>query len=278
MVVNSDRMVRRLLVSGSLLLAIGGLIFLAVSGPLLAQQTSSKAKLPKFKLATAHFPPFRNYEDNMLSGSDTDIVSELFHRMGYEPEIAVAPFKRAYSMGSTGEVGAVFTMTKNPERESLFLFSDPISSVTDVLFKHKDNKLEWNSYADLKGFNIGMSLGYSYPESFLNALDANMFKPDFVGSAEPELMHLKKLAGKRIDFAICEISVCSWLILRNPDLAGLVPMKKPVAPARTFHLGFSKKLPNAAELVKKFNKELARFVAKGQRREVFKKYNMPDLK
>jgi polar amino acid transport system substrate-binding protein len=232
-------------------------------------------KKPVIKLATAHFPPFRIHEGGVLSGSDVEIVQEIFRRMGFEPEIEVAPFKRVFAMAGEGQVAAIFSLTRNPEREKVLLFSDPVSSVSDALFKRADNKLEWNSYPDLKGLTIGMSLGYSYPEQFLNAMDANIFRPDQVASAEPELTHLRKLQQGRIDLAICEISVCSWLIARNKaELGNLVPMKKLIAAPRPFLVGFSKKWPDADGLRRKFNRELARYVAQGNRRTVFKKYNI----
>ena len=241
-------------------------------------QTAPKAKVkPTIKIGTAHFPPFRIFENGELSGSDAEIVKEVFNRMGYITEFEIAPFKRVYSMASTGELAGVFTMTRNPERESQFFYSDPISSVMDVFFKHKDTKLEWSSFQDLKGLNVGMSLGYSYPEPFLNALDANIFTPDRVASAEPEIIHLRKIQQKRIDLAICEVSVCSWIISRNKEALGaLTYMKKPIADARTFHMGFSRKWPDAEKVTKLFNKELAKYIAEGKRRAVFKKYNMAE--
>lgn len=232
-------------------------------------------KKPVIKLATAHFPPFRIHEDGQLSGADVEIVTEVFRRMGFETEIQVAPFKRVFAMAGEGQVAAVFTLTRNPEREEVLLFSDPVSSVTDALFKRQDNKLEWKNYPDLKGTTIGLSLGYGYPEQFLNALDANIFRPDHVGADEPELTHLRKLQQGRIDLAICEISVCSWLIARNKaELGGIVPMKKLVGTPRPFLVGFSKKWPGADNLRKKFNQELSRFIAQGRRRAVFKKYSI----
>jgi polar amino acid transport system substrate-binding protein len=241
-------------------------------------QIAPKAKVkPTIKVGTAHFPPFRIFENGELSGSDAEVVKEVFNRIGYATEFEIAPFKRVYAMASAGELSAVFTMTRNPERESQFFFSDPISKVMDVFFKHKDTKLEWSSFKDLKGLNVGMSLGYSYPEPFLNALDANIFTADRVASAEPEIIHLRKIHQKRIDLAICEVSVCSWIISRNKDaLSSLTYMKKPIADARTFHLGFSRKWPEAEKVSKLFNIELAKYIAEGKRRSVFKKYNMAE--
>ncbi len=237
-------------------------------------KSSAKTK-PTIKIGTAHFPPFRIFENGELSGSDVEIVKEVFSRIGYDTVFEVAPFKRVYSMASAGELSAVFTMTRNPERESQFFFSDPVSSVMDVFFKHKDSKLEWSSFQELKGLTVGLSLGYSYPEPFLNALDANIFTPDRVASAEPEIIHLRKIQQKRIDLAICEVSVCSWIIGRNKDtLSALTYMKKPIADSRTFHIGFSRKWPEAEKVTKLFNKELTKYIAEGKRRAVFKKYNM----
>jgi polar amino acid transport system substrate-binding protein len=246
-----------------------------LAGAAICAPTPAQKSKPVIKIGTAHFPPFRIFENGQLSGADAEIVRDVFSRLGYKTEFEVAPFKRVYAMASAGELAAVFTMTRNPERETQFFFSDPVSSVMDVFFKHKDTKLEWTSFQDLKGLTVGLSLGYSYPEPFLNALDANLFTPDRVASAEPEIVHLRKIQQKRIDLAICEVSVCSWIIGRNKEaLSALTYMKKPISDARTFHIGFSRKWPDGEKVAKLFNKELAKYIAEGKRRAVFKKYNM----
>jgi polar amino acid transport system substrate-binding protein len=273
MLASKQKKIAYLAVSSVLILSL----FIFSDGSAYSQSTPKGKVKPTIKIGTAHFPPFRIFENGELSGSDAEIVKEVFSRMGYSTEFEIAPFKRVYAMASSGELSAIFTMTRNPERDTLFFFSDPISKVMDVFFIHKDTKLDWSSFHDLKGLTVGMSLGYSYPEPFLNALDANIFTPDRVASAEPEIIHLRKIQQKRIDLAICEVSVCSWIISRDKAALGSVTyMKKPIADARTFHMGFSKKWPEAEKVTKAFNKELAKYIAEGKRRAVFKKYNMAE--
>ncbi|MDM8556484.1 hypothetical protein QUF75_17300 [Desulfococcaceae bacterium HSG7] len=91
----------------------------------------------------------------------------------------------------------------------------------------------------------------------------------------PEFQLLGMLVKKRVDVIICEISLCNYHIKMNPQKFGnLDYIDKTIGAGRTFHMGFSKKYPDSKVLTKKFNAELAKFVAEGKRKAILNKYGI----
>lgn len=226
-------------------------------------------------LASAEFPPFREKIGDTLRGSDYEIVTQVFERLGFQVSVQFYPLQRALKLAEKGTVAGFFTITRNPERERIFLFSAPISTVTDVLFKRKLEAFNWQTPNDLRGYRISASEGYNYAPGLLAGFKTGGAHLSMVVGEKPEYEHLRQLSAGLVDMAVCEVSVCSALIQQYPDRFGhLDYIDKPLGETRSFHLGISKSYPNAAGLLAAFDAELAKFAAEGRRLEIFRRYGM----
>jgi len=249
-----------------LVFIVFGLICL-VSAPVLAQK--------KLKIVGGDYPPFKYKKDGKAVGSDTEIIEQVLVRMGYHPKMQLLPWKRAIHGVKEGLYTAYFTLTINPEREKVLYFTDPISTWSDVFYKRKADKISWETMEDLSQYRVSASEGYNYPSLFKEAVKAKTFKVQFVVGKRPELQQLGKLVFGRVDLFICEVSVCQYYIRTNaPEFKTLDFIDRPIGVVRTSQLGISKKWPNAEQLKNQFNAELAKFVAEGRRKEIFKKYGI----
>lgn len=247
------------------------LIGFYILSALWAPVAQSHESLP---IGVSFFPPFKYMEDGIHVGSDTEIVVGVIANMGYEPAISVHPWKRIQAEGRAGKYALIYTFTKNPEREKYFYFSNPISAIRDVFFKRKDRNIQWDTLEDLAPLIVSASDGYNYHESFNRAAKSQLFNMNWVLGDHPELTHLKLLQAERVDLAICEVSVCQFLIRRNPKFNQIDFINKSIGPVRTFHVGFSKAWPGAEQLAETFNRTLKAFVATGKRDEILKKYGI----
>ena len=261
------RWLRQKLLTGACLLAAGL--------PQAAEKTIA--------IGVAEFPPFKYLSASQkVIGSDTEVVEQVFQRMGYQPQIQMAPWARVQKLAEAGQFAAIYTFTRNADREKNYYFSDPISTVKDVFYYNtKMGKRQWRSLDDLKGLRVGASAGYSYHPIFRYAVENHTFSVvEEVFQSPPELLNLRKLAMERIDLFICEVSVCQYYIKANAkELKGLDYLDKVIGDARTFHVGFPKAYPGAEQLASHFNAELAKFVKEGRRKPIFAKYNIvSDLK
>ena len=168
-------------------------------------------------VGTAVFSPFRGLDNGKLSGIDYEIVDAVFKDMNQNVKYKIAPWKRTYRSGVSGDIPVIFSFTINKERRKNFIFSDPINSVTDVFFKRKDNNIKWETYKDLSKYKIGFSSGYQYAADFMHGVQNKLFEVDPIHGDAPEFRNLEKLVKKRIDLFICEVSVCSDIIKKNPE-------------------------------------------------------------
>lgn len=255
--------------------------YFAVLGGMVGMSLMVCAAEKELPIGVAEFPPFKyTAPDGKIVGADTEIVEQVLRRMGYRPKIDMQPWKRVQEAGMRGQFAAIYSFTKNPDRERHFYFTDPLSTVKDVFYKLKTHHITWNTLDDLKHLTIGASDGYNYAPVFMDAIKQHTLpKVQFVTGEVPELQQLRMLILQRTDMFICEVSVCQYFIHTHaPEFDGVDFIDKPIGPVRTFHLGFSKNWPHAEQLVQEFNTELARFVAAGHRQRIFEKYRiMSDL-
>ncbi|MCP4021146.1 MAG: amino acid ABC transporter substrate-binding protein [Desulfobacteraceae bacterium] len=227
-------------------------------------------------ISVSEFPPFEFTKDNKVVGIDTEIIKQVLKRLGYVPKIKMLPWKRALLMTQKGEFAGIYSLTKTPEREKDYHFSNQLTTVRDVFFKLKKNNIEWSALDDLKDFRIGASSGYGYPPEFMTALKEKKFKQiQMLNGDDLELRHLKRLIIDRIDMAICEVSVCQYLIkIHAPEFDTIDFIDTTIGEERGYYIGFSKLWPGAQRIAKDFNDELAKFIAQGKRKKIFKKYGI----
>ena len=224
------------------------------------------------------FPPF-NYqsEDSNVTGASYEVVVEVLKRMGYEPNVRVLPWNRAYQTAADGEAAMLITFSKSPEREQDFFFTNGLIYIEVMFFKRKADKITWETLDDVKDYRIGYVDGYNYGKTFMDAIQQNVFnKTDVIPASETvDYQQLTKLVNNRIDLAVCPKTQCTRIItMHSPELDSLDYIDKSIGPKREFYGGFSKKWPNAEALRDQFNEELKKFIAEGKRDPIFDKYEL----
>lgn len=226
------------------------------------------------------WPPFQYASPEGKSvGSDTEIIEAVVRRMGYVPDMKIQPWTRVEKLGQMGELAGIYSVVKTPERERLFHFTDSISTSRTVFFKRKsDDVVHWQTLAELSSYRVATAAGYAYPPVFQAAVRERQFKAVVetfgVGAERTNLMNLQRGV---VDLVICEISVCQYLIKTHAaELSGIDYIPTVIGSVQSMHLAFSRKWPNAPQLTRAFNAELARWIASGGQKKVFDKYGIPN--
>jgi len=209
-------------------------------------------------------------------GASVELVQELFSRLGYETVITVMPFKRGKEQTTSGKFAGLFTIVKSPERLKHYYYPNPITVNKNVFFKRKEDRLEWKTMDDLKDYRLGLTDGYSYPPILQSAINQGRFKHiDVISSGMPTILQLRKLAKKRIDFFMTEVSEgLFYKKLYAPEFDSIDYDPKLVGPVKNWYFVFSKKWPGAEQLVQEFNAELGKMVSEGRRDAIYRKYGV----
>ncbi|MDD1667103.1 MAG: transporter substrate-binding domain-containing protein [Methanomicrobiales archaeon] len=108
---------------------------------------------------TEQLPPY-NYEENgTLKGIAVDLLGEITGKMGRRvtpDQVHLVPWTEGYQAALTRNGTVLFSMERNPERESSFKWAGPIATHRDVLFARPDRGIVIRDPADLKGYRIGV--------------------------------------------------------------------------------------------------------------------------
>ena len=121
----------------------------------------------------SEFPYAKGELTRLLShiGIASKIVTDVFKSVGIEVEYSFYPWKRAFIIAKENRWDGTIIWTKSIAREKDFYFSKyPILNVKDVFFYNRTKKITLKKIEDLKGKTLGVTLGYSYGEEFINAI------------------------------------------------------------------------------------------------------------
>ncbi len=176
-------------------------------------QTQVSAKT--VKLAAFMVVPFmmEDTASDKVVGVTIDYWKEFIApEMGVDFEVTgIYPILRAVQMLRDGEVDVVSQLTKTPEREAEFLYSDtPLTSIISCLFVLKESPLkEVRKSEDLFGMTLGFIKAARIPEM----LKHEKIKLDLITTTDFRETNYKKLQFKRVD-AILNVDYIStkyWL-------------------------------------------------------------------
>jgi polar amino acid transport system substrate-binding protein len=171
--------------------------------------------------------------------------------------------------GACGKVAGTLLWTNNADRQKDFLFSQPVYRSRTVLFFHRDRPLLWQTLEDLKGGRFGITNGYSYGAIWEGLLQNRVLLGD---QANSDVQNFAKLLAKRIDGFPCEEVVGIHLI--RHQLGENALQKLNISP-QTVHeeplyLLISRQTPGAEELIRRFNRGLARMQHSGELAAILK--------
>ncbi len=224
-----------------------------------------------FQIGVSPFPPYVTVlEDEKISGIATDIVMEALNTVNISKyEIKEYPWARALLLLNRGQIQALYTIGKTPEREATFYYPDePLFYTKWVFFIRKADKgtLKFNSLDDLKGRNIAVIRGYKYTPAFWEFLNK---EKKYEELSHEEQSFLMLMAG-RVDYVITEyaagITVAKQLGMED-QIAALMDHPLEEIPV---YIAFNKKSVTK-EFVDKFSKALKEIKAQKVHMEIFDK-------
>ncbi|MFO7727443.1 MAG: transporter substrate-binding domain-containing protein, partial [Desulfonatronovibrio sp.] len=155
---------------------------------------------------------YKPFTDQTLpqGGMITEIVDQVFQKMGYQAEIEFHSWSRGYTLSEEGAFLGTFPYVQTPERMESFYFSDPIYTITTLFFVRNDTDLSFVHDSDLQGLTACKPLGYHLRDiqDFLNK--------DFIEVRRPNTMEscFKMLRRGRVDLVPINEHV-GWEVVRK---------------------------------------------------------------
>lgn len=86
------------------------------------------------QVVTEELPPYNMTTGGRVTGMSTEVVQAVFKEMGIAPSIQSMPWARAYDLALHADNVMIYSITRTPERESLFQWAGPIAPTRWFLF------------------------------------------------------------------------------------------------------------------------------------------------
>ncbi len=169
-------------------------------------------------VTTLDWPPYTG-ASLPSDGATSEVVRRVFEEAGVEVEVDVLPWKRAIAMAKNDDAAVAYFPGYHCRHVEGFIASDPIGTGPLGFAEHVDNPITWSSIDDLgeQKLKIGTVLGYANTDEFDEKAGTGWIRAI---SANDDLTNLKKLIRQRIDAAVIDKLVLSYLLATEPALKG----------------------------------------------------------
>ena len=225
------------------------------------------------KLTNGEWPP---YQSQHLPdyGPASRIVTRAFETQGIRVSYGFFPWSRAYYMAERGIYHGSLIWSYTPERAKAFYYSDPFIFTDTVFFYHRDTPFDWSDWSDLRGIQIGATLGYTYGEGFEKAERQGLLTVDRVVSDE---INLRRLLAKRITIFPLSLDVGLTMLntLFTPEERAEIRWHPRPLRRTAYHLILSRKHPDAPKWIEAFNRGLKILKESGEYEQILRAAEVP---
>lgn len=213
--------------------------------------------------------PFSSISSDKKSavGLSVDLVRAAFATQGISVRFVPVPFARCLFEVEHGQVVACFNTSITDENKEKFIWpNQPLlkEGLSILALSHSATKKV--SHKDLEGRIVGITNGYTYPTWFMKNKKINK------DLSRTDMVQLKKLMSKRIEYAVINTTPAQLMINSDPAMRGKI---KIVGELETslLYLNFSKKHPDAIRLLAAFDKGFKAIQSNGTYAQIQNDFN-----
>ena len=191
-------------------------------------------------VVTLQYPPYEYLENGEVKGIVVEIVKEVFKKMESPINITLYPWDRSLDMVNKGETDAIFTIFKNPQRDTFLDYSHEVLITQTVsLFVAKDSAIVFDGdLSTLCNCTFGIVRKVSYGSIFDGAVKNGVIRN--IETSETGEENMKKLLHGRCDILVSNrygaLDIVKGMNKRN-HVRELIPVLQSVPS----YIAFSKK-------------------------------------
>ena len=217
----------------------------------------------------SNWPPFTPAKDGQVSeGLAYAMLTEVARRAGFTATLELYPQKRMEQMVRGGERDGVTVISRNADRESFLVFSEPLFAKQAYFYHRKGFKFDWNTFADLKGLRIGVVRGHNLGDEFAAAVVKHGLVLDEASNVES---NFRKLMAGRIDVLMANHWSAVSLLALKEFRGEIIAADKPYF-NKGYHLALSQKSDAALAKLPKINEAIKAMKQDGTLDNLIQKY------
>jgi ABC-type amino acid transport substrate-binding protein len=235
------------------ILFAGLLLFLGCGSPPSPVTPSASNVL---RLGSTPWVPFTGEEGQPRVASY--LVERALERAGYEAHTTIVADGALTPALEAGHFDGSAALWPSEDREKFLLYSKPYLENRLVLVGGKGSDVSARSFADLRGKRIAIVEGYAYGPELDSA-----HEPSFVRVSSSQ-ESIRAVVSGQADYCLLDALLVEFLFEEHPKEAperfevGRTPLIR-----RTLHFAVRKALPNAAQIIERFNDVLGAMVRDG---------------
>lgn len=184
------------------------LCLLILSVPVFSQTVDN------IKIFTENYPPYNYQGMEKLEGIAVDLLEEMLISLKSSltrKDIQIINWARGYSNLQNNANTLLFSTTRTDERENLFKWVGPITSIKIALISRKNRKLEIESIEDIANYTIGV-VRSDVGEQLLQSAGIT---ENIIKFSKIDNNNIKMLEVGRIDLWAYEENVIKWILVQN---------------------------------------------------------------
>jgi polar amino acid transport system substrate-binding protein len=223
-------------------------------------QLVQTGSFPKLTFMTEEWAPFNYKENGTAKGISVEILEYMLGRVNSSQgraDIEFFPWARAYLSAQRAPNTMLFSITRTPERENLFRWVGPFTSMQINVYGLKSKNIKINDVADFKKYRIGTMLEDSSETLFLQISGMSLAE---VHRSPTRLQNIKMLQAEHIDlYPISQVSMVNLCKANdiNPNTF------EKVYNLSTYSLNFALQKDTSEAIVKSLQSALDKLVQEG---------------
>lgn len=208
-------------------------------------------------ITTLEWPPYVS-KTLPRGGATTAVLQQVFDVLEMQPDVKVLPWKRAIAIAKNDAAAVAYYPGYHCRHVEGFTASDPIGYGPLGFVENTNASITWKNLDDVgeQKLKIGTVLGYANTDEFDEKAGTGWIR---VLPAKDDITNLRKLLRQRIDAAVIDKLVLSYLLATESSLASdaeLLQFDERPLEEKTLYLCFVDDEPGRA-LRDKFNQALA---------------------
>ena len=170
-------------------------------------------------ITTLEWPPYTS-EELPKGGATTEVVRQAFEAAGMGINVATVPWKRAIAIAKEDEAAVAYFPGYHCRHVDGFVASEPIGDGPLGFAQHVNAPVTWSDVDDIgeQKLRVGTVLGYANTDEFDEKAGTGWIRAI---PAPDDITNLRKLGRQRLDVAVIDKLVLSYLLATEASLADL---------------------------------------------------------
>ena len=183
---------------------------------LLGSVSANRAFADSVVVSTLEWPPYTSPKLPQ-GGATTEVVRQAFAAAGLDIDVRFLPWKRAISEARDDDAVIAYYPGYHCRHVEGFVPSEPIGNGPLGFAENVKAPVEWKSIDDIgqQKLKVGTVLGYANTDEFDEKAGTGWVR---VIPAPDDITNLRKLMVQRIDMAVIDKLVMSYLLASEPTL------------------------------------------------------------